>query len=937
MIQSLATVVIPFGARLEKRVNQKLDTFTDLDGAPYRELHKVLSPLDEGATKAESFADERSFVHFMSVVVVPARKGEQDAHLVIALCADGHPCETLRKVGEALRDPLNEIFTEMGHRTFGGPELGAYLAERNLKLGSGWTHWTPGLAFVGTPDLSVKRIVDEALLAKRIRELLEKETTGSALSRLERVRKTIFSEVAYKWAFVSEPLARVVGEAKSIGRFILFLNALREFGWPLLLPPVLTFLASRASRHGLVEAFGHAGTVLGLEGGAAVLVIGLGYWMLRREEEEDVPLDVEPDEKEIAKILKNEDRQGVMQNHLFGVSLMKAGLVRRVTLRLALWVISESGAKRSKPGFIDKIGTIHFARWLRLPGTDRLVFLSNYNGSWQSYLEDFIARLREGLTSVWSNTHDFPKTRKLIAEGARDGARFKRWARRQQLPTRFWYTAYPHLTTTRIRTHARIRHGLASAASEHEAAEWLSLFGYAGRDSLETREIPTLAFGGLSGLPHAHCMIVTLAPGKGARDWLDSIADSITYGDRSTRERALVVGFSVSGLRKLGLYPTALDTFPVAFQQGLAPDGRARVLGDDPKAWSWNAEQTDAVLLLYSDSVPKLDEEVRKAREALGKFGCKPLHDIRTVEVTKTAIEPFGFRDGISQPVMRGTLRASREPYDSRSLNTIQPGELVLGYRDNLGIVAPTPRAYGQDIGRNGTFLVVRQLEQNTVAFDQYLADAARELAKHPGAPSKDPAVLQDWIGAKMVGRWKDGTSLVRHPHEKGSAKKPREPDNTFMFGREDPDGLRCPLGAHIRRSNPRDSFEPDSQTQVDISNRHRILRVGRAYDRNGGANPGLLFMCVNADIERQFEFLQQSWIFGNNFHGLHDEVDPIVGNCPDKSMNVPTPNGPIQLRTLGSFVTALGGGYFFMPGKSAVRTLAAGSRVSWTSDLASG
>jgi deferrochelatase/peroxidase EfeB len=931
MIQSLATVVIPFGARLADRVNKKLDTYSDLTGAPYRSLQAALLPLDESATKAQPFVDARSFVHFMSVVVVPARGDEQDAHLVIELCADGHPREALHKVGAALRDPLNEIFAEMDHPARGGLELGTYLAERNRKVGAGWIHRTPGLVFSGTPDLSVKRITDEALLAQRIRELLEKETSGSALARLERVRKTIFAEVAYKWAFVSEPLAKIVGHAKPVGWVTLILRGLHDFAWPLLPLPVLMFIISRAYGHTLFDAGLHAGSIFGLEIGAVVLVLLAGYRILRRQEDEDVPLDVEPDEKEIAKIQKNEDRQGVMQNHLFGVSTMKPGWVRRVTLRIALWVIAESGAKRSKPGFIDQIGTIHFARWIRLPGTDRLVFLSNYDGSWQSYLEDFIARLREGLTSVWSNTHDFPKTRNLIAEGARDGARFKRWARRQQWPTRFWYSAYPHLTTTRIRTHARIRHGLASAASEHEAAEWLSLFGYAGRDSLETREIPTLAFGGLPRLSHAHCIIVTLPEGKPARDWLNAIAGSITFGDVSTQKSALVAGFSVSGLRKLGLDPTALDTFPVAFQQGLAPDGRARVLGDDAKDWTWKAEHTDAVLLLYNADPARLDGEVREASQVLAKYGCARLCELRTAEVTKDAEEPFGFRDGVSQPVMRGTLRESREPRDSHLLNAIQPGELVLGYRDNLGIVAPTPRAHGQDIGRNGTFLVVRQLEQNTQEFEKYLATAAGDLAKHPGAPSKDPAVLQGWIAAKMVGRWKNGTSLVRNPHEPGKA----EPDNAFMFGREDPDGLRCPLGAHIRRSNPRDSFEPDSQTQVDISNRHRILRVGRAYERNGGAHPGLLFMCINADIERQFEFLQQSWIFGTNFHGLHDEVDPILGNCADKSMIVPTPNGPIHLRTLGSFVKALGGGYFFMPGKSAVRTLAAGTRVSWTSDLA--
>jgi deferrochelatase/peroxidase EfeB len=185
---------------------------------------------------------------------------------------------------------------------------------------------------------------------------------------------------------------------------------------------------------------------------------------------------------------------------------------------------------------------------------------------------------------------------------------------------------------------------------------------------------------------------------------------------------------------------------------------------------------------------------------------------------------------------------------------------------------------------------------------------------------------LGHWIGAKMVGRWKDGTSLVRNPNEPGTTREPKaNPDNAFMYGRDDPEGLHCPLGAHIRRANPRESFEPNSQTQIDISNRHRILRVGRSYPAVGERNPGLLFMCVNADIERQFEFLQQTWILGPNFHGLEGEVDPIIGcagHCDPKTMLVPTPNGPLRLPPLANFVSVLGGAYFFMPSESAIRRL---------------
>jgi deferrochelatase/peroxidase EfeB len=235
------------------------------------------------------------------------------------------------------------------------------------------------------------------------------------------------------------------------------------------------------------------------------------------------------------------------------------------------------------------------------------------------------------------------------------------------------------------------------------------------------------------------------------------------------------------------------------------------------------------------------------------------------------------------------------------------------------------PRCNGQDIGRNGTFLVVRQLEQDKAEFDDCVAAAARTLASDGRAPKLGTAKLAEWVKAKMVGRWPDGSSLVRHPEKpREEDDPPSAPDNAFLFGREDPDGLRCPLGAHVRRANPRDSFEPGSQVQLGITNRHRILRVGRVYEPAKGDKSGLLFMCVNADIERQFEFLQQTWLLGPDFDGLNNEIDPVVGHRSDEdTMTIPTPGGPLRLPGLKKFVKVLGGGYFFMPSKSAVRALA--------------
>ena len=131
-------------------------------------------------------------------------------------------------------------------------------------------------------------------------------------------------------------------------------------------------------------------------------------------------------------------------------------------MTFAFWLIAQFVGRFYRAGFLGSLGTIHFARWCMVPKTGDLLFLSNYGGSWESYLEDFITKAHTGLTGVWSNTVGFPKATNLFLGGATDGDRFKRWARRQQVPTAFWFSAYRDLTTTNIRTNAAIRQGLAA-------------------------------------------------------------------------------------------------------------------------------------------------------------------------------------------------------------------------------------------------------------------------------------------------------------------------------------------------------------------------------------------------------------------------------------------------------------------------------------------
>ena len=214
---------------------------------------------------------------------------------------------------------------------------------------------------------------------------------------------------------------------------------------------------------------------------------------------------------------------------------------------------------------------------------------------------------------------------------------------------------------------------------------------------------------------------------------------------------------------------------------------------------------------------------------------------------------------------------------------------------------------------------------------------------------SAERARIKEAIAAKLVGRWHDGTSLVRNPLMPGA--NVQAPDRGFLFGAEDPSGLACPFGSHIRRANPRDSRFPGSKEEIATINRHRILRVGRSYGTphqsdesafDWSKSHGLLFMCVNVDIERQFEFVQKTWLLNPSMHGLENEIDPLLG-CEamraKRRLTVPTPTGPVQLTDIPDLVHMRGGGYFFLPGRNALRYLWArtAEEVSKAHDLGAG
>lgn len=957
MQQALATVVIAFNAANAPAVDAI--------------LKEMGHPAERNVATA---LDAAGCIHFMSMSVVTAA-GSPDAHLVLELTADVSRDEAFDIVAERLGPWLDRILREGGVRPV--PSLAGTLRRHSLTLGQGLSAafgrsgHAVGLPFSGSPDMSVRRILDERDLAAHVAADLAPILRRSAmpLQKLQAVRARLWSEYAQKWAFVPEPtpfLGPAPAMPSSSPTVMLALTAAPTFLW-LLWPLLLGVLALFWILIGWLPALmrlgagwlAFAGDVLGGLVAAtvvtAILAIAAGVAAvlhLIQLESTDPTDDRTPDATEVAAFVRQE--AVAAQNLLPTASPLKPGWFRRMTLRFAFRLIACESALANRPGFLGAMGDIHFARWMVLPRTDTLCFWSNYDGSWESYVETFIQQSGGGVNAIWSNTLGFPRTSLLFQKGCKDGNRLRRWARRQQFPVPFWYSAYPHLTLERIRLNAAIRQGIATIGTDADAADWLACFGAQPRPAsvVERDEIPTLAFGGRHHLPHCACLILKMAGNQAAcRAWLRTVAPEITYGHERL-SAAAALAFAATGLCRLGLHEDDLKTFSPAFQNGMTSEGRSRALGDagesDPARWLWGNDdnRADAVLVLYAEQATALDDLLDRHRRTALDSGQHVTHVLHAQQLPPRGLpkEPFGFLDGISNPVPAG-LRDGRDRASAGQL--VAAGEFVLGYPDNSDYLPPTPLVAGvrdpchrlpdlagdpnrqrpyfdvegaplqRDFGRNGTYLVVRQIAQDVDLFNAHVAEAA----KRHGLPA-------DRIAAKMVGRWRNGESLIRHPlapsppclaASPGAASPPRG-DNDFLFGRDDPQGLRCPLGAHIRRGNPRDSFDADSPDQLDVTNRHRILRVGRVYAPAAGEKPGLIFMCLNADIERQFEFVQQSWLLGRSFHGLEDEHDPMVGRAGGCGrFTIPTPEGPLRLAGLPAFTTIRGGGYFFMPGRRAM------------------
>jgi hypothetical protein len=204
---------------------------------------------------------------------------------------------------------------------------------------------------------------------------------------------------------------------------------------------------------------------------AMLVLVPVWLLLLRLHELRDEESKEKPNEQLVQKLVALEDH--VVQNQFSAVGYVKPGLVREVTLRFTLWLANYATRHVFNRGTLTGVKTIHFARWVFLDDKRRLLFVSNYDGSLESYMDDFIDKVAWGLNAVFSNGVGYPTTRWLVKGGAEDEQKFKNYLRSHQLPTDFWYSAYPNLTALNIQNNARIREGLYRSLNEAEASEWL--------------------------------------------------------------------------------------------------------------------------------------------------------------------------------------------------------------------------------------------------------------------------------------------------------------------------------------------------------------------------------------------------------------------------------------------------------------------------------
>lgn len=501
--------------------------------------------------------------------------------------------------------------------------------------------------------------------------------------------------------------------------------------------------------------------------------------------------------------------------------------------------------------------------------------------------------------------------------------------------------------------------------------------------SVDYADVQGLVRFGYAKMTEACYFLLKIGDPRAARQWLAQAP--VTTAEQRESPSALQVAFTCEGLRQLKVPEEVIVGFSTEFITGMAGDpSRSRRLGDtdenSPAKWRWGSPEDvpHAVVMLFA--VPgELEQSKRSIQDQYWNAAFELMDCLSTSDMGGR--EPFGFIDGISQPDLDWglTRKVSRNCDQLTYGNVVCLGEFLLGYSNEYRRYTDRPlldpREPGcevlldaedhpgkKDFGLNGTYVVMRDLEQDVRGFWQFVQSVS---SSHPAERYR--------LAEAMVGRvLSDGSPLVslnKAPipgvgTNANPEKRKLDIDlNQFTYD-SDVDGVRCPFGAHIRRGNPRNADIPDNPTGwlshlihilgfgnkhirddlISSTRFHRLLRRGREYGEKldpeaaiqsapaGGEPPrGLRFVAVNANIQRQFEFIQNAWMARTKFDGLTEESDPLLGNrapvtgCPfTNTFSLPQEN-EVRRRIMDvrQFIKLRGGAYFFLPSLRALSYIA--------------
>lgn len=494
----------------------------------------------------------------------------------------------------------------------------------------------------------------------------------------------------------------------------------------------------------------------------------------------------------------------------------------------------------------------------------------------------------------------------------------------------------------------------------------------------------------VSGYPAARFVFLNVKDAAAGRDFIYAYRARVTtalrwdhsdaYAGPIQAERpkvAINLGLTFMGMLALKLPTRTLQGLPPEFIDGMR--ARAEILGGEEERagqakWdgAWNEEIHILIGLnalldpVTGEAVPELDQETQYLRQLCETHNIRIIgghgpageewQDAKAIlEQNKATYKPvprehFGFIDGISNPVFEGQFG---DPHADAMMavgqgkllpigGNVEPenrwaplatGEFLLGHPDEAqeipGCAGPV------SLMRNGTFLVYRKLHENVGSFDAFIKKQAEGYARINGLTVDEACLI---LKAKLTGRWPDAVPTAVAPtiaewkafNQKHAGEGRDTPYVDFTYA-DDLNGVKCPITSHMRRTNPRDSFDNTSSVLI---NRRRILRRGIPYGATTGQDGdehGIIFLGICASLSRQFEFIQQQWInYGLDANAGNDTC-PLVGNRSGDAKFVlavdpESGQAPFIWSGIPKFVEMRGGEYFFLPSLTALRMIGMGT-----------